>query len=681
MAIDLNSLSQQNLNSEKGKQLISDKINEKEIIEKINDYKKRYPNLDLSFIEATLNKFLSDVFEGRENTTTREERRQLRKARRELRKANRKIRKETREERLQQRLEDAGVENLEKQRTRVGAEIAILFAKLRSNRPETTKFTINGKIIDSITSEPIVGAEVFLGVNPNPFPDVANVDFKDLNPSSAAEKVLTPEELDLLGNISSENYNNLSKSTQIQYAQKLSNYRSELLGNTVTIKIKQLGRLLERGETVKELEGVGLDVNPNNLVYVPVKEFKNPEYDKDKEESPTNLKRITGNPIDPTKDVITGKDGTFTIDVYIPIIPSTQKCTLDVAILSRKSAERDVNDERIPGTGYTPGTFIILNGDKTVKTELGVKTVTTYDAVTKKLKIEYDRAIDEAGAFINNVALNQVEWVLSQRKVSLNKLTNVIKSKLIPLVIGLLLAFGITKITEANRKTCPTPGELENVIRRRNRVTRQLNNIYKTIIANTAIAGAFLILGQLLKGFRLSLDALPFPQAIGTPPAKDFGGLVFSQPYSATARLQRINEKLEELSKTNTDLNKAILTNLIFIIAGTATVVVLLKSIDKLLQECAEEDDLGLEVINQELLDLAEEEEDDGNPIISSTNGFFFSVETDDSNPVGTLKRRRAIAKDARGVTLLKGELSFSSSDQVLIDELIFYIQQNNLKA
>ena len=106
-----------------------------------------------------------------------------------------------------------------------------------------------------------------------------------------------------------------------------------------------------------------------------------------------------------------------------------------------------------------------------------------------------------------------------------------------------------------------------------------------------------------------------------------------------------------------------------------------MKSIDGLLQECAEEDDLGLEVINQELLDLAEEEEDDGNPIISSTNGFFFSVETDDSNPVGTLKRRRAIAKDARGVTLLKGELSFSSSDQVLIDELIFYIQQNNLKA
>jgi hypothetical protein len=30
---------------------------------------------------------------------------------------------------------------------------------------------------------------------------------------------------------------------------------------------------------------------------------------------------------------------------------------------------------------------------------------------------------------------------------------------------------------------------------------------------------------------------------------------------------------------------------------------------------------------------------------------------------------------------MLKGEPSFSSNDQILIDELIFYIEQNDLKA
>jgi hypothetical protein len=45
------------------------------------------------------------------------------------------------------------------------------------------------------------------------------------------------------------------------------------------------------------------------------------------------------------------------------------------------------------------------------------------------------------------------------------------------------------------------------------------------------------------------------------------------------------------------------------------------------------------------------------------------------------LKRRRAIARNKQGVVMLQGDLSFSSIDQILIDELVFYIQQNNLKA
>jgi hypothetical protein len=46
-----------------------------------------------------------------------------------------------------------------------------------------------------------------------------------------------------------------------------------------------------------------------------------------------------------------------------------------------------------------------------------------------------------------------------------------------------------------------------------------------------------------------------------------------------------------------------------------------------------------------------------------------------------SLKRRRAIAVNQNNVVMLKGEWSFSSIDQILIDELVFYIQQNDLKA
>ena len=125
------------------------------------------------------------------------------------------------------------------------------------------------------------------------------------------------------------------------------------------------------------------------------------------------------------------------------------------------------------------------------------------------------------------------------------------------------------------------------------------------------------------------MDAIPAPQAVGVPPAKDFGGLIFAQPYSFTAKLQQINDELEKLEEANKETSRATLVSLIFLIAGVTTVVLILKSIDQMAQECAEENGVGnleLEAINQELLDLAEEEEEDGNPIIGNTNGFFLSV-------------------------------------------------------
>ena len=390
-----------------------------------------------------------------------------------------------------------------------------------------------------------------------------------------------------------------------------------------------------------------ININPNDFIYVP---------------APFLLE---------SRDNITDKKGNFTIKVKVPVIPANQKTPLDIALLFSKS-------------GFLPSTSTILNGDRTIKTTLSASSITNIEEAAKNLSQEYRDKIDQAQSKVSSLALDLFDKVISVRKDSIAKVVDTIKTKLLPLAVSLLLAFGIAKVTQMNRKTCPTPTALDNVFRTRNRVVRQLNQLFRTITINTALAAAFFALAKTLKGVRLSLDALPAPQAVGTFPAKDFGGLIFAQPYSFTAKLQAISAKLKELEEQNESLNRAILTSLIFLIAGCATVVILLKSIDKLIQECAEEaggSQLQLVAINQELLDLAEEEEEDGNPVIPALNGFIFSVETDNKNPVGTLKRRFAVAKNNQGVTLLKGEPSFSSSDQILIDELIFYIQQNDLKA
>ncbi len=373
----------------------------------------------------------------------------------------------------------------------------------------------------------------------------------------------------------------------------------------------------------------------------------------------------------PGQTAKTDKQGNFSIKVRVPIIPENQKTPLVFGLLYSKS-------------GYIPGTQAIINGDKTIKTNLSLTKLINLDEAAKDISQEFNDKIDQVQSTVAGIAMDTFSKIISAKKLSIAKIVDTIKTKLIPLAISLLLAFGISKLTQANRKTCPTPEALADVIRTRNRVVRQLNQIFKTIIINTALAAAFMALAKVLKGVRIGLNAIPLPQAVGVPPAKDFGGLIFALPYSTTAKLQDITDTLKDLQENNEKTSRATLVSLIFLIAAATTVVLLLKSIDQMAQECAEENGAGnleLEAINQELLDLAEEEAEDGNPIIGNVNGFIFSVETDNKNPVGTLKRRFAVAKDSRGITLLKGEPSFSSSDQILIDELVFYIQQNNLKA
>jgi hypothetical protein len=104
-----------------------------------------------------------------------------------------------------------------------------------------------------------------------------------------------------------------------------------------------------------------------------------------------------------------------------------------------------------------------------------------------------------------------------------------------------------------------------------------------------------------------------------------------------------------------------------------------MKTIDNLIRECTP--NAGLEPLNKELLALQEQSDTQGEPEVKIVNGFKMSVEVVDKYKVGDLPRRQAVAKNSKGITILKGEPSFSAQNQILIDELSFYIIQNDLKA
>jgi hypothetical protein len=59
--------------------------------------------------------------------------------------------------------------------------------------------------------------------------------------------------------------------------------------------------------------------------------------------------------------------------------------------------------------------------------------------------------------------------------------------------------------------------------------------------------------------------------------------------------------------------------------------------------------------------------------------GFSFKIEEVPFSP--TVNRRRALAQNSDGITLLQTELSFTSNPDILIQELKLVIDRDNLRA
>lgn len=307
--------------------------------------------------------------------------------------------------------------------------------------------------------------------------------------------------------------------------------------------------------------------------------------------------------------------------------------------------------------------------------------------------------LDKEISKLQNVGAEEIENLKSQlpkdpyrslQKSVSGKIQDILK-KFIPLIIGMIAQFGISKLTEAlqnnfsdfNSTSCPSPEDLKKIIRKRNKVVRILNFIYKFVDALVKVTGIVLTLVQIFKLVKNVVVNLPIPQAIGTPPAKDFGGLISAQPMSATLKSADTISQFEIFIKKYEGLTIMVLSILTVLRAVLKMAIDLLRGLDGLISICAQEyldqEEVTLEEINAELLASLEEGEEEVqlDPFI---NGFEISV-IEIEKEIGSLKRRQAIARNKSGIILLKGEPSFSASDQILIDELKFYITQNNLKA
>jgi len=343
-------------------------------------------------------------------------------------------------------------------------------------------------------------------------------------------------------------------------------------------------------------------------------------------------------------------DGTFEIDIDIPVWGETALLNIQFGYTKPQ---------------YLPKFQPIITGRRKVKSDLTSVKLLYIPTAATTIIYEFQNKINDVWDRVKKLAMNPIDLSFYIRRLFLQDLTAQIRYKLIPKVIELLLQFGIVALSQGSLKVCPSPEQLRAITRTRNKIVREMNLAWKKISVNTALAALGLVISRYLQNLKIQIRTTPIATGFTTVP----GQIV-----------QNIIEKLDELQEKNQKLNKETLTSLVFAIAAIIIVTILLKFLDQLIRDCSKDNEVLLEEIDSDLIELAKEQEEDGNPKQNLVNGFELSV-ISIPNEIGNLKRRQAIAKNKDNVIMLKGDPSFSAIDQILIDELAFYIRSNNLKA
>ena len=198
----------------------------------------------------------------------------------------------------------------------------------------------------------------------------------------------------------------------------------------------------------------------------------------------------------------------------------------------------------------------------------------------------------------------------------------IIVNRLIPVIIGMLAQLGITQINKwldgqnnlNNTDTkCPEDQEsIKALIAKRNRLVRQLNNIYRIVDAAVKGLGVFASLISIFKTIYNIFKNLPLPTTIGLPPGPQ-GGVITSASYGKVSKyiekFDKIKEKIDLIEK----LTLAVLSALVLLRIYLLKALQLLKILDNKLDQCSRGLNIEQEELDNELTALLLAEEEDGN--------------------------------------------------------------------
>ena len=264
-------------------------------------------------------------------------------------------------------------------------------------------------------------------------------------------------------------------------------------------------------------------------------------------------------------------------------------------------------------------------------------------------------------------------------------------NQLIPKIVDIAVKAGIQNIGELKEKLpnfCLPPDELKKILTIRNALVDKLNSASQTINQlkkivdplNTVVTVTSTAVNTIDTVSTITKASIPLIPTT-TPGSPDPGKALLVSLDSLNKTLAKITPKITKAQNTISSIATAVT----FVNTILLKIIGLLNSIDKYLKGCnATSDTDTLTPLDSSLTQLEQEqaaaETQAQNPsTLTNYQGFILEVITEVYSP--TVNRVKAVAKNAQGIILLQTPLSFTTTPQVLIEEIKLIIDSNNLKA
>jgi hypothetical protein len=227
---------------------------------------------------------------------------------------------------------------------------------------------------------------------------------------------------------------------------------------------------------------------------------------------------------------------------------------------------------------------------------------------------------------------------------------------------------------------CLTQQELDKLRQQRDLIVSQLNKIGKTLnvitISLTGVSTFLNILETTIKGIDLAKIAAKIA-AITNPALAATLPTVLNTLNTAKTTALLDEQGNSRLSKLSSIIGSAGLVASIiggYILKATQT----LQSIDIVLTTC--DPNNSFLPISKEIQTISDTQQQ-ANITQNQSTYQGFIIEIEEIPYTSTVTRRRAVGRNQQGIVLIQTELSFTTDNQTLINELKLIIDSKNLKA